>query len=48
MSTYRITIIIDDTVAAQASLLTQIQNTLASIAANKPIGLNNIEVQKIA
>lgn len=52
MSTYRVVLILDDTKAAQLTLLTSIQNTLSSIAsnltpANAPTS-NCIEVQKLA
>ena len=52
MGIYKVTLILDDTVAAQGTLLTNIQNTLASIASNLPPNLlptqNNIEVKKLA
>ena len=52
MSIFRITLILDDTVGAQATLLTSIQNTLSSIAGNLPPATvppsNNIEVKKLS
>ncbi len=52
MSIFRITLVLDDSVAAQATLLASIQTALASIASNLPPagsgGINNIEVRKIA
>jgi len=49
MSVYRITVILDDAVPAQATLLGQIQNTLASIASVlPPVGNKNIEVTKLS
>lgn len=51
---FKVTLILDDSVAAQATLLGQIQNTLSSIASNlAPPGTpltanNNIEVKKLS
>jgi hypothetical protein len=54
LSVFKITLILDDSVTAQATLLTNIQNTLSSIASNlAPPGVpgvpnNNIEVKKLS
>ena len=53
IATFVIKLLLDDTVPAQSTLLTQIQNTLASIAQNlRPSTINpsveNIEVLRIA
>jgi len=50
MSIFRITIILNDTIPAQATLLSNIQSTLSSIASNPiPTGEeNNIAVKKIS
>ncbi len=50
MSVYRVALILDDSIPAQATLLGQIQSTLTSIAGNLPPngGPNNIEVRKLA
>jgi len=52
MSIYRVTLLLDDTVPAQFTLLGQIQNTLASIAGNlaptSSPAEKNIEVKKLA
>lgn len=49
MSVFRIVLILDDTVAAQATLLSNIESALNSIAGNaNSFGFNNIEVKKLA
>ena len=49
MGIIKITIVLDDTVAAQQTLLGQINTALASIAANvPPAGQQNIIVQRIS
>jgi hypothetical protein len=51
MSVFRIVLVLDDTIPAQATLLSQIQTALSSIANNLvPVNsqsLDSIEVQKL-
>lgn len=48
MSVYKITLILDDSIPAQSTLLGEIQNTLTSISSDMVNGQPNITVQRLS